>query len=150
MTKNPISKTQIAKMSVLRTLARTSALSVLALFALTGVSRAQTADQIQPSGPNGMLSVKDAADAKAAKEYMNKMETDQKYQEMIRNQPSAATPNDPWGSVRPASTPAGKPAAKTAATGAKTANVVNKHVAGAIKPATGAAASANSTTQKGQ
>jgi hypothetical protein len=148
MTKNPISKTQIAKMSVLRTFARTLALSVLALFALTGASRAQTADQIQPSGPNGMLSVKDAADAKAAKEYMNKMETDQKYQEMIRNQPSAATPNDPWGSVRPASTPAGKPAAKTAATGAKTANVANK--SGAIKPATGAAASANSTTQKGQ
>jgi len=146
MTKNPISKTPIAKMLVLRTLA----LSVLALFALAGAGHAQTADQIQPSGTDALLSAKDAADAKAAKEYINRMETDQKYQEMIRHQQPVSTSTDPWGSVRPAPTPAGKPAAKTAATSAKTATAANKPVAGAIKPATGAAASANGTTQKGQ
>jgi hypothetical protein len=146
MTKNPMSKTQIANMPVLRTLA----FSVLALLALSGAGHAQNADQIQPSGTDALLSAKDAADAKAAKEYLNKMETDQKYQEMIRNQQPVSTSNDPWGSVRQAPTPAGKPAAKTAATGAKTATVANKPATGAIKPATGAAAPANGTTQKGQ
>jgi hypothetical protein len=136
-------KSQIMKRSVLRNLA----LSMLALFALTGAAYAQ--------GAGSDLKAKDEADSKAAREYMDRMETDQKYQETIRSQQSTPTPtsNDPWGSVRQTTTPSvnpgAKPIAKTA-TGTKAASGANKAVAGSIKPAPGPAAAAAGTTPKGQ
>jgi hypothetical protein len=132
-------KSQIMKRSVLRNLA----LSMLALPALTGAAYAQAGSE---------LKAKDEADAKAVHEYIDRMETDQKYQETIHNQQSTPTSNDPWGAVRPTTTPANsgaKPAAKTA-TGTKTASGANKAVAGSIKPAPGPAASAAGTPPKGQ
>jgi hypothetical protein len=138
--KSQIVKVRAAKISVLRNLA----LPIFALLALTGAAYAQ--------GAGSDLKAKDAADAKAAREYMDRMETDQKYQEAIHNQQAAPTSNDPWGVVRPATTPpatGAKPAAKTA-TGTKTASGANKAVAGSIKPAPGPAASATSATPKGQ
>ena len=129
------------KTSVLANLA----LPMLALVALTGAAHAQ--------GAGSELKAKDEADAKAMHEYIDRMETDQKYQETIRSQQAAPTSNDPWGAVRPTITPpansGAKPAAKTA-TGTKTASGINKAVAGSIKPVSGPAASATSTTPKGQ
>ncbi len=136
--KSQIVNGRAAKTSVLRNLA----LPILALLALTSAAYAQ--------GAGSDLKAKDEADAKAAHEYMDRMETDQKYQDAIRNQQAAPTSNDPWGVVRPTATPpatGGKPAAKTA-TGTKTASGANKAVAGSVKPAP--AASATSATPKGQ
>lgn len=121
------------------------ALPMLALFALISAAYAQ-------QGNGSELRAKDEADSKAAHEYMDRMENDQKYQEAIHNQQAAPTSNDPWGVVRPATTPpatGAKPAAKTA-TGTKTASGANKAAAGSIKPASGPATSASSTTTKGQ
>jgi hypothetical protein len=134
-------ESQIMKRPVLRNLA----LSMLALLALTGAAYAQAGSE---------LKAKDEADAKAFHEYIDRMETDQKYQETIRNQQSTApASNDPWGSVRPTTTPpansGAKPAAKIAI-GTKTASGANKAVAGSIKPAAGPAASAAGTPPKGQ
>jgi hypothetical protein len=118
-------------------------LPMLALFALISAADAQ-------QGNGSELKAKDEADSKAAHEYIDRMETDQKYQETIRSQQSVPTSNDPWGAVRPTTTPPGaKPAMKTA-TGSKAANGANKAAAGAIKPGSGAAASANGTAPKGQ
>jgi hypothetical protein len=118
------------------------ALPMLALFALISAAYAQ-------QGNGSELRAKDEADSKAAHEYMDRMENDQKYQEAIHNQQAAPTSNDPWGAVRPTTTPPAKPAAK-AATGTKTASGANKAAAGSIKPASGPATSASSTTTKGQ
>jgi hypothetical protein len=115
---------------------RNLALSAAALLALAGTARAQSNENgIQATGPNGLTAAKDAADAKAAKQYINRMEADQEYQKAIRDQPSAKSSNDPWGNVRPATTPTpppAKPAAKTASGTAKPAS-------GGPKPAVGAA-----------
>jgi hypothetical protein len=113
---------------------RNLALSAAMLVALAGTARAQNDNGIQATGPNGITAAKDAADQKAAKEYINRMETDQQYQKAIRDQPSAAAATDPWGNVRPntaPTTPAVKPAAKPAT---KSASSSNKPV----KPAVGA------------
>jgi hypothetical protein len=137
--KSQIVKGRAAKISVLRNLA----LPILALLALTGAAYAQ--------GAGSDLKAKDAAEAKAAHEYIDRMETDQKYQETIRSQQSAPTSSDPWGAVRPTTTsPAtgARPAAKTA-TGTKTASGTAKPVPGAAKPAVGAA-SATTTPPKSQ
>ncbi len=145
--KSQIVKRQIGKRSVQRNLA----LSLLALLALTGAAHAQ-------QGAGSDLKAKDEADAKAAHEYIDRMQTDEKYQETIRNlQPTSPTSNDPWGSVRPTTTPPAnsgaksgvKPAAKTA-TGAKSASGANKAAAGSIKPVPGPATSAAGTAPKGQ
>jgi hypothetical protein len=131
---------QSAKTSALRKLS----LSSLVLLALTSAAYAQ-------AGTDQMLKDKDAADSQAAKEFINRMQTEEQYQKTIREQPAAATPSDPWGTVRPtnAPNPAAKPAAKSAAGTAKTASG-GKPAGGAIKPAAGAAASAGGSTQKGQ
>jgi hypothetical protein len=126
-------KSQISKKAVLRNLA----LPAVMLFALAGVARAQ--------GAGSDLKAKDEADAKAMHQYIDRMETDQKYQETIRSQQAPPTSNDPWGTVRPNTPPPAKPAAK-AATGAKTASGTAKPAAGAAKPATGAASGAASAT----
>ncbi len=151
--KSQIGKGRAAKTSVLRNqtsilrsktcVLANSALPMLVLFALAGAAHAQ--------GAGSDLKAKDEADSKAAHEYIDRMETDQKYQETIRSQQAAPTSNDPWGAVRPTTTPAtgAKPAAKTS-TGTKTASGANKAAAGSIKPASGPATSASSTTPKGQ
>ena len=138
--KTPIFRAQIMKKSALRQLA----LPGLMLLALTGAAHAQ-------AGTDQMLKDKDAAESKAAKEFINRMQTDEQYQKTIREQPAATTPSDPWGTVRAtnAPNPAAKPAAKSAAGTAKTASG-GKPAGGAIKPAAGAAASAGGSTQKGQ
>jgi hypothetical protein len=135
---NHSNEAQIAKKPILRTLA----LSMFALVALGGVGHAQSASQIQPSGTDAMLKAKDDADSKAAKDYINRMQTDEQYQKTIHDQPSVSTSNDPWGTVRP-TTALGmaKPAAKSAT---KTASGATKP-----KPVPGAAASSGATT-KGQ
>jgi hypothetical protein len=126
----------LAPFSVLRNLT----LSMLTLLALTGAAYAQ-------AGTDQMLKEKDEADRKAAEEYYNRAETDQKYQETLRNQQApAAASNDPWGTVRPATSPA-KPAAKPAV---KTATGASKSATGSAKPAIGAAAPGTGTTPKGQ
>ena len=134
---NHSKEAQIAKTPILRTLA----LSMFALVALAGVGHAQSASQIQPSGTDAMLKAKDDSDSKAAKDYINRMQTDEQYQKTIREQPSAATSNDPWGTVRPTTTPGaakpGKPATKTAS--------------GATKPKpVPSAATSSGATPKGQ
>jgi hypothetical protein len=134
--KSQIVKGRAAKISVLRNLA----LPILALLALPGAASAQ--------GAGSDLKAKDAADAKAAHEYMDRMENDQKYQEAIHNQQTAPTSNDPWGAVRPNTPAPAKPVAKTA-TGTKTASGTAKSVPGAAKPAAGAA-SATTTPPKSQ
>lgn len=150
--KSQVVKGRAAKTSVLRnktSVLASLALPMLALLALTGAAYAQ--------GAGSELKAKDEADNKAAHEYIDRMETDQKYQETIRSQQAAPTSNDPWGAVRPTTTPPAnsganpraKPAAKTA-TGTKTASGTNKAVAGSIKPQPGPAPSASSTTPKGQ
>jgi len=105
------------------------------LLAFAGTALAQ--NNIQATGPNGLLQAKDAADAAAAKDYIKRRETDEEYQKTIHEQQSAKTSNDPWGSVRPTTTPtapaaksAAKPATKSASTAAKPA-----------KPAAGVAGS---------
>jgi hypothetical protein len=135
-----IVKGPMAKTSVLANLI----LPMLTLLAFTGAAYAQ-----QGSGSD--LKAKDEADSKAMHQYIDRMENDQKYQEAIRNQQAPPTSNDPWGAVRPTTTPAtgAKPAAKTV-TGTKTASGANKAAAGSIKPAPGPATSASSTTPKGQ
>jgi hypothetical protein len=133
---NHSNEAQIAKKPILRTLA----LSMFALVALGGVGRAQSASQIQPSGTDAMLKAKDDADSKAAKDYINRMQTDEQYQKTIHDQPSVSTSNDPWGTVRPTNTPAAKPAKPAT----KTASGATKP-----KPVPGAAASSGATT-KGQ
>ena len=103
------------------------------LLAFTGLAHAQ--DNIQATGPNGLLQAKDAADQKAAKDYINRMNTDEQYQKAIHEQQSAKSSTDPWGSVRPTTTPPA-PAVKSAAKPAtKSASSVTKPV----KPAAGAA-----------
>jgi hypothetical protein len=116
------------------------ALPMLAVVALTVAAYAQ-------QGAGSELKAKDAADDKAAREYIDRMENDQKYQDAIRNQPSAPTSNDPWGAVRPNTPPAAgaKPAAKTA-TGTKTASGTAKPASGTAKPAFGTASGAASAT----
>ena len=122
---------QISKKAMLRNLA----LPAVMLLAFAGTALAQ--NNIQATGPNGLLQAKDAADQAAAKDYIKRKETEQKYEETIRGQQSAPTSNDPWGSVRPTTTPttsasksAAKPATKSASSAAKPA-----------KPAAGAAPS---------
>jgi hypothetical protein len=127
--------------SMKKSVQRNLALPLLALLTLTGVARAQ-------QGAGSELKAKDAADAKAMHEYMDRMQTDQKYQETIRNQQAAPASSDPWGTVRPADTPA-KPA-KPPVTAAKTQGGSGKSAAGSGKPAIGGTASANSATLKGQ
>ena len=78
--KSQIVKNLFMKMSV----PRNAALTMLALLALTGVAHAQ-------GGDVSMLRDRDAADAKAAQEYINRMQTDEKYRETIRNQQAAPT-----------------------------------------------------------
>jgi hypothetical protein len=134
--KSQIVKGRAAKISVLRNLA----LPILALLALPGAASAQ--------GAGSDLKAKDAADAKAAHEYMDRMENDQKYQEAIHNQQTAPTSNDPWGAVRPNTPAPAKPVAKTA-TGTKTASGTAKPVPGAPKPAA-VGASATTTPPKSQ
>ncbi len=125
-------KSQILKKAMLQNLAISAAM----LLALAGAARAQDSG-IQATGPNGMLQAKDAADQKSIKDYINRRENDEKYQETIHGQQSVKTSNDPWGSVRPTTTPttsasksAAKPATKSASSAAKPA-----------KPAAGAAPS---------
>jgi hypothetical protein len=120
---------QISKKAMLRNLA----LPAVMLLAFAGTALAQ--NNIQATGPNGLLQAKDAADQEAVKDYIKRKETEQKYEETIRSQQSAPTSNDPWGSVRPTTTPttsagksAAKPATKSASSAAKPA-----------KPAVGAA-----------
>ena len=134
--KSQIVKGRAATISVLRNLA----LPILAVLALPGAAYAQ--------GAGSDLKAKDAADAKAAHEYMDRMENDQKYQEAIHNQQAPPTSNDPWGAVRPNTPAPAKPVAKTA-TGTKTASGTAKPVPGAPKPAVGAA-SATTTPPKSQ
>jgi hypothetical protein len=134
--KSQIMKNLFMKMSV----PRNTVLTMLALLALSGVARAQ-------GGDVSMLRDRDAADSKAAQEYINRMQTDEKYRETIRNQQAAPTANDPWGAVRP-TTPPAKSAAKPATGAVKSASGSSKPATG--KPAIGPAASANSATQKGQ
>jgi hypothetical protein len=119
-------------------------LPILALFALISTACAQ-------QGNGSDLKAKDEADAKAMHQYIDRMENDQKYQEAIRNQQAPPASKDPWGAVRPTTTPAagGKPAAKTVS-GTKTASGANKAAAGSIKPAPGAATSASGATPKSQ
>jgi hypothetical protein len=116
------------------------ALPMLALFALISAAYAQ-------QGNGSELRAKDEADSKAAHEYMDRMENDQKYQEAIHNQQAAPTSNDPWGAVRPNTPAPAKPVAKTA-TGTKTASGTAKPGPGAPKPAVGA--SATTTPPKSQ
>jgi hypothetical protein len=123
-------KSQISKKTMLRNLAA----SGVVLLALAGTARAQNDNGIQASGPNGLTAAKDAADQKAAKEYMNRREADQEYQKAIRDQPSAKSSNDPWGSVRSPTTPtppAVKSAAKPATKSASSATKPAKPAAGA-------------------
>jgi hypothetical protein len=115
-------KSQISKKTMLRNLAA----SGVVLLALAGTARAQNDNGIQASGPNGLTAAKDAADQKAAKQYIGRMQADQDYQRAIREQPSAKASNDPWGSVRPTTTPpavksAAKPATKSASSATKPA-----------------------------
>jgi hypothetical protein len=119
------------------------ALPFLVLSALTGAAQAQ--------GAGSDLKAKDEADAKAMHQYIDRMENDQKYQEAIRNQQAPPASNDPWGAVRPTTTPAAgaKPAAKTA-TGTKTASGAKKAASGSLKPAPGPATSASGATAKSQ
>lgn len=135
---NHSNEAQIAKKPVLRTLA----LSMLALVTFAGAGHAQSAGQIQPSGTDAMLKAKDDADSRAAKDYINRMQTDQQYQKTIHDQPSATTSNDPWGTVRPTTPPAAaKPAAKSA----------TKTASGSMKPKpASAAATSSGAAPKGQ
>ncbi len=131
-------KNPIMKMFILRKLA----VSIFTLLALTGAAHAQAGDAT-------MLRDKDAAEGKAVHEYIDRLQTDEKYRETIRSQQAAPTSNDPWGSVRPTATLA-KPAVKPAAVAAKPAAGSAKTATGSGKPAIGAAASATSATPKGQ
>jgi hypothetical protein len=135
---NHSGKSQIAKKPVLRYLA----VSIFALSALTGAAYAQ-------AGDDAMLKAKDAADAKAIDNYINRAETDEKYQKTIRDQPSAATSNDPWGNVRTTTTPANSAARPAAKPATKTASGSGKLTAikpTAIKPTP----ATNGTAQKSQ
>jgi hypothetical protein len=136
-------KSQMLKKSVLLNLA----LPAVMLLAFAATAHAQDANGygVQASGPNGMLQAKDAADQKSIKQYINRRETDDQYQKAIHEQPSAKGATDPWGNVRPTTTPATpavKSAAKTA-TGGKF-----KPVGGAAKPTVDNAASATSAAPK--
>ncbi len=112
------------------------------LVALSGAAYAQAGDA-------QMLKEKDQAEGKEIKQYIDRMQNDENYEKTIHEQPSAPKSNDPWGSVRAATTPASsaaKPAAKPAT---KTASGSGKPAAikpGAVKPAP----STNSATQKSQ
>jgi hypothetical protein len=124
--------------------------SIFALLALTGAAYAQ-------AGTDQMLKDKDASDASAAKEFIGRMQTDQQYEKAIREQPSAATSSDPWGTVRTNAAPgnaAAKPASKSATgaakTASRTASGASKPAAAAGKPATNAAASPNNNAPKAQ
>ena len=143
-------KSHISKKATLRNLALPAAM----LLAFAATAHAQGANEygVQASGPNGMLQAKDAADQKSIKQYINRMDTDEQYKRAIQEQPSAKGSTDPWGNVRPTTTPttpAVKSAAKTA-TGTKPTSATAKPVTGAAKPAAGNAASATSTTPKSQ
>jgi hypothetical protein len=117
----------MSKKAMLRDLALPAAI----VLAFAGTALAQ--NNIQATGPNGLLQAKDAADQQAAKDYIKRKETEQKYEETIRGQQSAPTSNDPWGSVRPTTTPAVKSAAKPA----------TKSASSAAKPAKPAGAAPN-------
>jgi hypothetical protein len=120
----------------IRAMLRNLAVSAAVLVALAGAAQAQ--NDVQAVGPNGITAAKDAADQKAAKEYINRMETDQQYQKAIHDQQSVKTSTDPWGSVRPTTTPttpAVKPAAKPATKSASSTAKPAKPAAGA--PPTG-------------
>jgi hypothetical protein len=132
-------KNQIMRMGVLRNLA----LSTFTLLALTGAAHAQG------ENVNTMTEKQDAEERRAAKAYMDKLELDQKYKATLQNQQAPATSNDPWGNVRPTTTPA-KPAVKPAAGAAKPTGGASKSATGSGKPAIGAAASANGVPAKGQ
>ena len=97
---------------VLRNLAlRNLVLATLTLLPLTGIAHAQ-------DNANTMLEKKDSADRAAAKEYMNRLETDEKYKATLQNLQAPPTSNDPWGGVRPTPSPA-KPAASSSKTATK-------------------------------
>jgi hypothetical protein len=116
-------------------------LAGLTLLPLAGIAHAQG------ENVNTMADKQDAAERKAAKDYMEKRELDEKYKATLQNLQAPAVSNDPWGNVRPAATPA-KPAAKPAAV--KSASGTGKPAAGSDKPAIGSAAPANPANQKGQ
>jgi len=124
-------------------------LAMLTLLPLAGIAHAQG------ENVNTMTEKQDAAERKAARAYMDRLETDEKYKATLQREDVPPTPSDPWGNVRPAATPA-KPAAKPAtksagkAVAVKSASGSGKPATGSGKPAIGPAASANSATQKGQ
>jgi hypothetical protein len=114
-------------------------LAGLTLLPLAGIAHAQG------ENVNTMVDKQDAAERKAAKDYMDKRELDEKYKATLQNLQAPAAPNDPWGNVRPAAAPA-KPAAKPV----KSASGTGKPATGSDKPAVGPAAPANPAIQKGQ
>ena len=114
-----------------------SAAAVLTLLALGGTAFAQ-------AGDSEMLKEKDEAEGKAVQKYMERMQTDEQYQKIIREQKSAPASNDPWGSVRAATTPAD--AAKPAAKKPSTRTASGSKPAAVVKPAV----PATSAAQKGQ
>jgi hypothetical protein len=116
-------------------------LAVLTLLPLAGIAHAQG------ENVNTMADKQDSAERKAVKAYIEKQELDEKYKATLQNLQAPPTSNDPWGNVRPATTPA-KPAAKPAAV--KSASGTGKPAAGSGKPVVGAAAPANPAIQKGQ
>ncbi len=110
-------------------------LAVLTLLPLAGIAHAQG------ENVNTMADKQDAAERKAAKDYMEKRELDEKYKATLQNLQAPAASNDPWGNVRPAAPP--KSAAKPAAGAVKSAS-------GSGKPVVGPATPANPAIQKGQ
>jgi hypothetical protein len=115
-------------------------LALPALLALTGAAYAQAGDA-------QMLKEKDAAEAKDIHRFIDRLETDQKYQETIKSQASAPVSRDPWGNVRPVTTTPAKPAAKPTSI-VKSANSANK---AAVKSTTSAtSASGASGTPRNQ
>ena len=123
-------------------LSQALALSMPALIGATSLVHAQAGDQ-------QMLKEKDEYDNKAAQQYIDRTQTDEKYHDAIKGQASAPTSNDPWGTVRPTTAPAkpaAKPAVKPVASAAKPAAGTNKP---AVNPAAGPAA-ANGATPKTQ
>ncbi|GEM_PF-6233941 len=114
--------------------------AVLALLALKGTANAQAGDA-------QMLKEKDAAEAKDIHRFIDRLETDQKYQETIKSQASAPASKDPWGNVRPMTATPAKPAAKPSGV-VKSANGANKAAVKSTSSAT--SASGVSGTPKNQ
>ena len=118
---------------------RNLALPAVVLLALAATAHAQGTNGygVQASGPNGQLQAKDAADKQAIKEYIDRRVNDEQYQKTIQEQPSAKASNDPWGNVRPTTTPT--PAVKS------TAKPATKSASTTTKPAKAAVGSASAT-----